>query len=411
MKVVKLCISTWENESRDKRELSVVRELDVEAEVIAKNPDGGKGWSIYETMVDGYPITQLSTRPLGKRFPAGLNRIAATFTWVAYIRKHSDADAFSCHDIGALTIGYLSQIGKRRKAKLVYDSHEFEIGRSAERNKLQIWGITHLERFLIKRCAFAIMVNDSIADEVQRVHKLKQRPIVARNIPPYWTLDENKIQAVRRSYLEKLNAPEDVFIAMYHGIVVPFRGIEVLLQAVSRLSGVCAVILGNGSEDYLASLKALCAELNISDRVLFHPAVPIEILRNYVGASDVGVMSGDKGVIDLPNSVYSLPNKFFENIQSLTPVISNRPETTRITEQYQIGLSAPPGDDVALSEKIEKLRDDKEFYQSCKRNLERAKKDLCWENEKSALAKAYQKNLKSTPPPPISYSRYCRAGT
>ena len=393
----------WKNASHDKRELSVVRELGAEAEVIAKNPYGGKGWSVRHEEVDGYPVTQLSTRPLGHHVPVMLNRLVSVFTWAYYIRRHSDADIFSCHDIVALTIAYLSQTGRRRKAKLVYDSHEFEIGRNAKRTRLQIWFITHLERFLIKRCVFSIMVNDSIADEVQKIHKLKQRPVVARNVPPYWPLDPEQIQAVRGQFLKALNAPENAFIVMYHGAVVAGRGIEMTLRAVSRLPDIYAVILGNGAEGYISSLKALCAELGITERVLFHPAVPIEELRNYVGASNAGIIACDLESRNLPNYVYSLPNKLFENIQSSTPVISGRPTVSRLVEQYQIGLTTAPGDEGSLSSAVAQMRDDPGSYRTYKHNLKRAKEELCWENEKQALKNAYQNQVKQSKAVPPKY--------
>ena len=66
----------------------------------------------------------------------------------------------------------------------------------------------------------------------------------------------------------------------------------------------------------------------------------------------------------------------------------------RLVAEYQIGESVSPGDAEILSAAIARMRDDKEFYQSCKHNLERAKKDLCWENEKIKLKNAYQEILK-----------------
>jgi hypothetical protein len=37
------------------------------------------------------------------------------------------------------------------------------------------------------------------------------------------------------------------------------------------------------------------------------------------------------------------------------------------------------------------MRTDKEFYESCKRNLLKAKEELCWEREKEKLVGAYEK--------------------
>ena len=89
-----------------------------------------------------------------------------------------------------------------------------------------------------------------------------------------------------------------------------------------------------------------------------------------------------------------LPNKFFENIQSLTPVIcSDFPEVSRLVKEYEIGLTCDPADIQDINAQIEKMRTDKAFYESCKRNLLKAKEALCWEREKEKLVSAYEQMM------------------
>ena len=64
MKIAKLCINTWAYASRDKRELAACQELGAEVEVFAKGEHTGT-----EEVVDGFPVTRISTRPLGEKFP------------------------------------------------------------------------------------------------------------------------------------------------------------------------------------------------------------------------------------------------------------------------------------------------------------------------------------------------------
>lgn len=196
--VLKICCGTWDNASRDKRELSVCRDLGLQVLVMAKGEEKDK---YREDNVDGFEVLLFSTRPLGLHVPNAINRFISVFTWAHYARKLKPT-IISGHDIFALTIGFLSNLLQREKATLIYDSHEFEIGRNKKRNRLQLWWITHLERFLMKRCAFSIMVNDSIADEVQRIHKLKERPIVVRSTPNYWEIDESVCQQRRNEFIK-----------------------------------------------------------------------------------------------------------------------------------------------------------------------------------------------------------------
>ncbi len=387
-RVLKICANTWDSASRDKRELSLCRDLGAETLVMAK---GAPGDSFRKEEVSGFPVYRFSTRPLGTaRWLTPLNQILSLFVWGRKARKFRP-DVITGHDLPGLFVGYLSNFGNPHKAALVYDSHEFEIGRAVRRSRLQIWLVTHLERFLMKRCAFSIMVNDFIADEVQRIHRLKERPVVARNVPSYWELDPAEAARVRSGLLEKLGLPEGTFLTMYHGALMPERGIENLLRAVALTPGTAAVVLGNGNESYVSSLHALCRELGAADRVLFHPAVPVEALRNYAGAADMGVSLLQPVV---RNHILALPNKFFENIQSLTPVIvSDFPAISSLLRHYGIGLPVNPESPEDIAAAIRRMRDDREFYAACKENLKRAKEELCWEREKTALEEAYRRIL------------------
>lgn len=182
---------------------------------------------------------------------------------------------------------------------------------------------------------------------------------------------------------------EEAFIVMYHGSLTTGRGIEALIHLVSRNPQVNGVILGNGDKRYLRELKKLSEDLNVATRILFHPSVPLTELWKYVGAVDLSLMM----ISGKAQSYYlSLPNKFFESIQAMTPIVaSDFPEMKRIINQYQIGLTCDPYDPEQINDCVEKMRTDKNLYSSCKSNLKRAKLELCWENEKKVLQEAFQR--------------------
>ena len=170
---------------------------------------------------------------------------------------------------------------------------------------------------------------------------------------------------------------------------MPGRGIETLLEVVGKNNNVCAVILGNGEAKYLECLKQQAQQIGVAGRVAFHPAVPIEELWKYAGAADVGMVTG---IAVAKSYFYSLPNKFFENIQSETPVIcSDFPAIAPIVEKYQIGLTCNPTDIKEINSCVERMRTDKQFYAKCRENMKIAKRELCWEKEKEILKSAYKR--------------------
>lgn len=384
---LKILSIDFKNQSRDLRELSVVNTFKIKIIVMAK------GRKNYTNMYDRYIVHQRTTRPLGDAaWLLYINRILSIFTW-AYYARNIRPSYISCHDLSALFIGWLSTwfLSKAKKPLLIYDAHEFEIGRNTKRNKVMKIVITKLEKFLMKKCVMSIVVNDSIAEEMQKIHKLKERPVVVRNIPNYWALDGNIRQKRREEICKELEVPYDTFIIMYHGGILPGRGIENLLKALTKTEDVAVVILGYGEESYIESLKQNTEELKIFDRVSFYKAVPVDILWQYVGAADVGMIT----IPPVTKSYYyMLPNKLFENIQALTPIIgSDFPEVRRIIKGYDIGLLVNPESIEEIVQAIKKMRVNKEMYNRFKKNLQKAKEELCWENECKVLKEAYARIL------------------
>ncbi len=198
-KVLKICWDPWENESRDKRELSVYRELGNDVLVLAEGglDDKGRG-----DIVESFPVKRYSAKPFGINAPKRMNQISSWFTWARYART-LNPDIISGHDFIGWTIGWLSTRFKKNKPLFIYDSHEFELGRNVKKNKLRHALIRKWEKYIIRNSAFSIMVNDSIADEVQRIYKLETRPIVVRSTPNYWSIDEKVCEETRREFMNE----------------------------------------------------------------------------------------------------------------------------------------------------------------------------------------------------------------
>lgn len=184
------------------------------------------------------------------------------------------------------------------------------------------------------------------------------------------------------------------FLIMYHGVLMPGRGIETLIKLTEKNTHVAAIILGNGINEYVNSLRNLAKDMKVERRVLFLPAVSLDELWKYVGAVDLSFMMIEGKV---RSYYFALPNKFFESIQALTPIIaSDFPEMKRLIDQYEIGLTCNPADLDEINECVEKMRTDTVFYNRCKVNLQKAKEDLCWEHEKQNMIKALNQYVSIT---------------
>ena len=382
---IKIIASNFQHATRDKKEMAVAAELGCQVIVVAK---GAKN---HTEKVEGWDVHFRTTRPLGELGGFnGINRLIAIWKWALYVRKLK-ADVISCHDILALLIGWVSIwfLPLVSKPLLIYDSHEFELGRNTngKRGLFKKKILTILEKFLIDKSAITMMVNDSIAQDVKQIYRLKEKPLVVRNIPPYWNIDNNVCIEKRKAFCLALNVPENTFILMYHGAITTNRGIEQLISATCEIPDCIIILLGFGNDQYLSILRKHISECKMEGRILFLDAVPLNILWEYIGASDVGIMLDQN---TCKSYYYSLPNKLFENIQSEKMVIgSNFPEYKQIIEGYDIGLCCNPHDSKEITETIRKIKQDLNLRDLFRINLKTAKEVLCWENEKMILFAAY----------------------
>lgn len=200
-KVLKICWGPWENASRDKRELSVYREQGYDVVVMASGNREDRGRA---DIVESFPVMRYGVEPLGPKVPVKINQVLSLLMWGRYARDFSP-DIISGHDFTGWIVGWMANMFHRKKPIFIYDAHEFELGRNAKRGKVRTIIIQNIERFIIHHSAFTIMVNDSIADEVKKVYKLKERPVVVRSTPNYWNIDINVCEEKHKEFLEIFN--------------------------------------------------------------------------------------------------------------------------------------------------------------------------------------------------------------
>lgn len=384
--VLKICTNTWDNESRDKREMSVCKELGFDVAVLAKGNSEDKG---REEKKDGFRVYRYGTRPFGEKVPNIINRIASIFSWAGFVR-YLNPTIISGHDLSGLLIAWISTLFKNNKPKLVYDSHEFELGRNAKRSIVTAKGVKILEHFLIDKSDLTIVVNDSIADEIQKIYGLKNRPVVVRNIPNNWHISEDVCSANRKKLIDEFSSMGSCvdYLVIYHGVITNDRGIEQTIESVSTIENVGLILLGDyNSNTYQSELETLIKTTGCTNRTIHIPSVASDDMWKYIGAADVSL------AIIVPkykSYYYALPNKFFEAIQSLTPVIiSNLPEMKKINDSYNVGVVCDPINTYEIASCINKLYSDGKLNIELKDNLRIAKEKLCWENEKMRLMDAY----------------------
>jgi glycogen synthase len=258
-------------------------------------------------------------------------------------------------------------------ALLHYDTHEFA---TLEFDERAWWRwvykpiVTQLERANIRVADTISTVGPRLADALQAQYGLATQPAVVRNIP------------------DRIALPDDASTQwplriLYHGQVLPDRGLEALIDGMPlwrekhRLT-----IRGDGDAGYIARLKGRVAATGKGDLVTFEPAVaPDDVMPVAARTADVGVHFTPLETIQRH---FSLPNKLFEYIGSgLAVAVSPGLDLRRVVEGHGLGVvSADAGPDAAAAA-INSLT--QESVSAFRAKAREAACLLCWEQEQAVL--------------------------
>lgn len=177
------------------------------------------------------------------------------------------------------------------------------------------------ERYLSSTDAISV-VNDSIAELYEKHFSCRTETV--RNARPYVDLEPQPLE-------------EGPIRLVHSGAAVPGRNLEGMIEAVKLLGSDYTLdfylIEARDNGKYLRRIQQIAAGNN---QIRFHPSVAPHELPQVLNRYDLGVYS-------LPpqtrNQALMLPNKFFDFVQArLGIVFSPSPETSRLIQQYQVGV-------------------------------------------------------------------------
>ncbi len=288
-------------------------------------------------------------------------------------------DVLHSNDLDTLLANRLIQ--KIKGGELVYDSHEYftEVPELKEGSFAKnMW--LRIERSIFPKLKYVFTVNQSIAEIYEKLYGVKLR--IMRNVPISGKFSSD----IKIKTREELGLPlyKKIILLQGAGINVD-RGAEEMVEA---MNGIDAVFLVVGSGDVIEPLKEKVADSNLKGKVIFTGRVPFEELVSYTKVADVGVtLDKDTNL----NYRYSLPNKLFDYFQSDLPVIaSDLVEVRRIMDEYKAGIILSSHDPKKMAEEINNYLNDDTFFSETMLNVQKAKTDLVWENEKHVLIDCYQ---------------------
>ena len=242
--------------------------------------------------------------------------------------KTADIDAVWANDLDTLLPAVL--ISRRRKLRIVYDSHEYfteAAGLTGRPLRRLVW--LTIEKYCIPKLNKMLTVNESIAKNYRSRYGVQVD--VLRNMPVLSTVPNIS----PRKAFEEYNVPTDLPILLLQGAFMDRdRGTSDAVEALEIMTDVRLVLVGAGIE-FEESVKRM-DDPRWSGRLHCIPRLPYEKLRILTASADVG-LSLDKGLH--ANYLLSLPNKLFDFIHVGLPIVASpMVEVRRIVEDNGVGV-------------------------------------------------------------------------
>lgn len=320
---------------------------------------------------------------LGARYSA---RLADARYWAEPAHRHlldriaetAHEYALDCHLIchhDFFTAPIAAKLAADRNVPFTSDVHEYARGQFMDRWAFRAFTshyVHRLQQLYYPRAELLSVVCQGIADLLAREYRLKRPPLIVRNVSFYEPMPLRPVG-------ERIRV-------LYHGLLYHARGLEQSIDSVPLWRPEFELVIrGLGPADYVEGLRLRARSLGVEGRVRFEPPVPVTELVTLANECDIGLFASSDYS---PQKYFTAPNKLFEYVMAgLALCVSDLPEMRRVVVEYDLGRMFDAVDARSMADAINGFT--RETINVCKRRSLAAARVLCWENERRALADAY----------------------
>jgi glycosyltransferase involved in cell wall biosynthesis len=292
-------------------------------------------------------------------------------------------DIYHSNDLNTLPQGYISAKWRFKPKKLIYDSHEVQTSRTGYNSPIH----GKMEAFLIKKIDEMIVENNTRAKYNEVLYGFY--PHVVHNYPFKQQTSNN---AEKIDLHEILGIPKDEKILLYQGGIQTGRGLDKLIKAVPFFKEGTLVLIGDGK--IKKELQNMVKEMNLEEKVKFHPKVPVGDLPKYTRNGYLGFQVLNNVCF---NHYSASSNKLFEYMMAGVPVVAcSFPEIQRVVEGDGTGVSVDSHDPVSIANGVNWLLEHQEQYKEMKEKSIKASKKYNWDLEKDIFLNLYYRNVPLT---------------
>ncbi len=303
------------------------------------------------------PTLEISTIP-GASDPRA-RRARFLISAALLVATHRDAVVFT-RDLGLAA--FLLQVPLLRRARVVYESHGLAPVVTAEMPRLlgqpqlapsaaKLRRLDRRERRVWNRARAYVTLTRALADELAARYGPRDHVFV---VP-----DGARETATRPAIATTTPRASDVGgpLVVYAGHLYPWKGVDVLLDALARTPACRALIVGgHPAEADQTRVLARITELGLGDRVTMTGLVAPGDVRAHLERASVLVLPNTSSAI---SERYTSPLKLFEYLAVGRPIVaSDLPALREVLTDGETALLVAPGDADALAAALSRLTAD-----------------------------------------------------
>lgn len=284
-------------------------------------------------------------------------------------------DIYHSNDLNTLPQGYISAKWRLKPKKLIYDSHEVQTSRTGYSSPIH----GKMEAFLIKKIDEMIVENDTRAKYNEDLYGFY--PHVVHNYPFKQLSQSNE----KVDLHEILNIPRNEKILLYQGGIQTGRGLDKLIKSVPMFKEGVLVLVGDGK--IKKDLQEMVKEMNLEEKVKFHPKVPLLDLPKFTRNGYIGFQVLNNVCF---NHYSASSNKLFEYMMAGVPVVAcDFPEIKKVVDQEQTGITVDSHNPMEIADAVNKILSNPTLREKYSKNSFAARNSYNWEEEKQEFLNVY----------------------
>jgi len=262
----------------------------------------------------------------------------------------SRADVLMTRDLGVASA--LLQLPPGLRPPLVYESHGYApdvaaalpdlVATATRPSPLKSHRLARREARVWQRADGYVTITSALRAELEHRFGTRSKAAVVPDgvRPPGGSLDPGNRERAR--------------VVAYAGHLYAWKGVDLLLEAISRIPDARGLIIGgHPQEPDLARTRLVAEQLGIAGRVTFTGLVEPSRVPELLMPADVLVLPNPASAI---STRYTSPLKLFEYMAAGRPIVaSDLPSIREIVRDNLNALLVPPGDVTAMAHAIERL--------------------------------------------------------